>query len=127
MSEEIAGARVLVIDDDAMVRAAMCDMFDLSGIPALSAEDGTTGLALVQREGDRISLVVLDLTMPGLSGEQTFRRIRATAPKLPIILSSGHDKDHALVPFAGENVAGYLQKPYALAEMVALVRSLLQK
>lgn len=89
MSEETIAVRVLVIDDQDPVREAMCDMLDLEGIPFLSAEDGAAGVAFVEQHGDGIGLVILDLTMPGLSGEETFRRIRATAPGLPIIVSSG--------------------------------------
>ena len=125
MSEEKSGRRVLVIDDEVLVRDAMCDMLGLESIPFFSAEDGAVGLSLIEQHGDRIGLVILDLTMPGLSGEETFRKIRATAPELAIVLSSGHDEAEALAPFEGESVAGYLQKPYALSDMVELVRKLL--
>ena len=125
MSEEMAGARVLVIDDEKLVRDAMCEMLELEGIPFVSASDGAEGLTSVEQHGDRVGLVVLDLTMPGLSGQETFLRIRAIAPGLPIVLSSGHDEARALAPLEGENVAGYLQKPYPLSQMVDLVRKLL--
>ena len=125
MSEQIPAARVLVVDDEDLVRDAMCDMLDLEGIPFLSAEDGAAGVALVERHADGIGLVILDLTMPGLSGEETFRKIRARAPGLSIVLSSGRDRATALAPLANEAVAGYLQKPYSLSEMVGLVRRLM--
>ena len=125
MSEETAAARVLVIDDEDLVRDAMCDMLDLEGIPFLSAEDGAAGIALVEQHGDGIGLVILDLMMPGLSGEETFRKIRAKAPGLPIVLSSGRDRAHALAPLENEAVTDYLQKPYALSDMVGLVRKLM--
>ena len=125
MSEEMAGARVLVIDDEKLVRDAICEMLELEGIPFVSAADGAAGLASFEQHGDRVGLVVLDLTMPGLSGQETFLKIRAIAPGLPIVLSSGHDEAQALAPLEGENVAGYLQKPYPLSQMVDLVRKLL--
>ena len=125
MSEDAAAARVLVIDDEDLVRDVMCDMLDVEGIPFLSVGNGSAGVALVEQHGDDIGLVILDLKMPGLSGEETFRRIRATAPGLPIVLSSGHDKAEALAPLADEIVAGYLQKPYALSDMVVLVCKLM--
>jgi len=125
MSEETIAGRVLVIDDEDLVRDAICDMLDLEAIPFLSAEDGAAGVAFVEQHGDGIGLVILDLTMPGLSGEETFRRIRATAPGLPIVVSSGHDRAAALAPLEDENVADYLQKPYALSDMVGLVRKLM--
>jgi len=124
-SEEMAGARVLIIDDEHLVREAMCEMLEFEGIPCISAADGAAGVASVEQQGDGVGLVILDLTMPGLSGPETFRKIRAIAPVLPIVLSSGHDEAQALGPLEGENVAGYLQKPYPLSHMVDLVRKLL--
>ena len=125
MSEDTAAARVLVIDDEDVVRDVMCDMLEAEGMPCLSVGNGAAGVALVERHGDGIGLVILDLMMPGLSGEETFRKIRATAPGLPIVLSSGHDRAAALAPLEDETVAGYLQKPYPLSEMVVLVRKLM--
>ena len=124
MSAAAAG-RVLLIEDDETVRFAICDMLDLEGIPCLAAEEGSRGVALAREHGGAIGVVVLDLQMPGMSGEETFRALRALAPELPIVLSSGHEEAHALGGFEDESVAGYLKKPYPLSEMVALVRHLL--
>ena len=87
----------------------------------LAAPDGKTGLALYREHQAEISLVLLDLSMPGISGEETFRQLRALDPRVRVILSSGYDESEVSARFAGQALTGFLQKPYRMADLAAAI------
>jgi CheY-like chemotaxis protein len=62
-------------------------------------------------------LVLLDLTMPGLEGQEVFRQIRHLRPEVPVVLMSGYNEQEAVAHFTGKNLAGFLQKPFTLEEL----------
>ena len=75
----------------------------------------------IPRAPDRVSLVLLDLTMPVMSGEQTLRELQTIRPTVRVLLTSGYNEVEAMQRFAGKGLAGFIQKPYtslALAEKV---------
>lgn len=120
-----AGA-VLVIDDERDVREAVGDILAQENIPVLTAPGGEAGLALYQERRDEIALVLLDLTMPGMSGEDTFRALRRRDPEIQVILSSGYNKVEATRRFLGKGLAGFMQKPYSAQRLVHEVKQRLQ-
>jgi DNA-binding NtrC family response regulator len=89
------------------------------GLEVLVAGDGERGLELVDEDGDGIDVVLLDLSMPGLSGEETFIRLSRKAPDLPVVLSSGYDHAEAMRRFEGRTPAGFIQKPYRPEQLLA--------
>ncbi len=66
--------------------------------------------------------VVLDMTMPNLNGEETFRRLRRLRPSLPVLLSSGYNEQEATSRFTGKGLAGFLQKPYRAQDLIEHVK-----
>ncbi len=107
---------VLLIDDEDGVRAVADQMFRTFGLKTLTAADGAEGLDLFQRHQASIALVLLDLTMPRMSGEETLRAIRALAPHLPVILMSGYNQS-AVPELATDDRVSFLQKPFSLAAL----------
>ena len=71
---------------------------------------------------DQIALVLLDLTMPVMSGEEAFHRLRAIRPDVAILLTSGYDEATALEAFSRVHVSGFLKKPYTGEELAEAVR-----
>ncbi len=116
---------ILVVDDEQIVRSLARHALERYGYSVLLAEDGGRGLDLFRREADRIRCVVLDLTMPVLSGEETLTRMKAVRTDIPIILSSGFNEVQAVRRFEGKGLAGFLQKPYKAAGLVETVRRVL--
>ena len=106
----------LLIDDEEGVRAVAEQMFAAFGLKTLVAADGIEGLELFNRHKDDISLVLLDLTMPRMSGEETLGRIRAIAPRLPVILTSGYNES-AVTQLGADEYVSFLQKPFSLAAL----------
>ncbi len=123
--EEDAGAlprdrrlRLLVIDDEEVVREMVAEVLEHEGLDVLVAGDGERGLELFGERGDGIDVVLLDLSMPGLSGEETFARLSERA-EVPVVLSSGYDHAEAMRRFEGRAPAGFIQKPYRPEQLLA--------
>jgi CheY-like chemotaxis protein/two-component sensor histidine kinase len=113
---------VLVIDDEAAVREAVNDILSDLGLEVIAAPNGESGLSLFQERSEEIELVLLDLSMPGLSGEDTFRALREIAPNVRVILSSGYNEAEATRRFVGKGLAGFLQKPYDINALISKVQ-----
>jgi signal transduction histidine kinase len=118
-----ASARtVLVVDDEAMVRDAVVAILTSEGVPVKSARNTDEAAQILRSGGLDIGLVILDFSMPGMSGAQAYPLFRAIVPGLPVVLSSGFTEEEALHRFSGFDLAGFLQKPYRPADLMAHVR-----
>ena len=108
----MSGHTILVIDDEQPVRAAVTDILEDSGLIVITAEDGEAGVGVYRERQAAIDLVVLDLSMPGQSGEETLRQLRDFNPQVRVILSSGYDRAEVAQRFADQAYSGFIQKPY---------------
>ena len=115
---------VLVIDDEDYMLEVVRDTLATRGHESLLALSGEQGLNLMGLHGDRIDLVLLDLTMPGLGGVETFRRLRSVAPGVPVVISSGFAKEEAVAQMRDMDLTGFLQKPYSVADLLRVMESL---
>jgi signal transduction histidine kinase/CheY-like chemotaxis protein len=116
---------VLVVDDDAGVRTATSQLLALLGFQPVDAPDGPAALRALAARPD-VRLVVLDMTMPEMSGEEVFREVRRTRPDLPVVFTSGYDDDEARGRFGPEQRASFLAKPYTLSELSGTLRDVLE-
>jgi PAS domain S-box-containing protein len=108
---------VLVIDDEESVRKVAARMLKTLGFDVLAANDGEEGLRIYRAHSDSISCVLLDLTMPRMDGEETFRELRRIHPEACVILMSGFNEQEAGARFVGKGLAGFLQKPFTPEEL----------
>ena len=92
-------------------------MLATGGFDALLAEDGYEAVKVYRDRADEIRVVLLDLSMPGIDGEETYRRLRAIDPNVRVILSSGYNEQDTVSQFAGKGLASFIQKPYRMADM----------
>jgi two-component system cell cycle sensor histidine kinase/response regulator CckA len=99
---------VLVIDDEDLVRDVVARMIEDLGYAALTASDGATGLQLVANE--QVDAVLVDLTMPRMSGAEVISQLRKTRPDMPIILCTGYDRDRR----GPVDATAYLPKPFRI-------------
>ncbi len=116
------GLTVLVVDDEEAVRDLARAVLEHHGIEVLEAEDGESALALYAEAKDRVGLVLLDLTMPGLDGEETFHGLQRLRPAVRVVLSSGYNEQQATGRFGGLGLAGFLRKPYRAEQLLTMVR-----
>jgi len=113
---------VLLVDDDASVRETVVALLEGAGWRALAVPSGAAALDLY-RAGCRYGLVLLDLLMPGLSGAETFRALRALDPAVRVVVASGSRPGEPLRRMMAEGALGFLAKPFGLGELVAIVEA----
>lgn len=112
--------RVLIIDDEPNIREAIEVILDLSDVQTVSAGDGRSAVRRLGEDPASFGLVILDLTMPGLSGEETLSALRAIDRQIPIIITSGRPEHH-LDPAISALSQGYLRKPFAAEGLLGLL------
>jgi PAS domain S-box-containing protein len=117
---------VLVIDDEAIVRSVARQALEQAGFAVITAPDGAAGVDSFRQHAEEIRVVLLDMTMPGLSAEECFRILRGINDGVRIVLSSGYDETETTSRFAGYELGGFVQKPYRAAELVAKIREALE-
>ncbi len=116
---------VLVIDDEEAVRRTAKASLERRGYDIVLAENGVEGIQLFRALSGKISLVLLDLTMPGPGGEEVLRQIKTIRSETKVILSSGYNEVEVIQRFTGKGLAGFLQKPYTSAALVEKVSRVL--
>ena len=116
---------ILVIDDEKAVREAVADILELEGLSVLTAHNGESGVALYKEQQADIGMIILDLSMPGLTGQETLARLQAINPDVVILISSGYSGYEVTDMFADLNVTGLLQKPYNALHLINTVRKYL--
>jgi CheY-like chemotaxis protein len=92
-------------------------MLEGDGYRAFCVDRGEEALALLGREGDVIAGAVLDLTMPGMSGEETFEALRKIRPELPVLCCSGYGDEVGARWLEGKSRVAFLAKPFAITEL----------
>jgi two-component system, cell cycle sensor histidine kinase and response regulator CckA len=112
---------VLMIEDEEHIRIVFRDaMFD-EGVMVVGLPSGEEGMEFYRKHSAEINLVVLDLSLPGMSGEETFHLLRACNPQVKVVISSGFPIEDVRRKFDGTGVIGYLQKPYNYGTLIESV------
>jgi CheY-like chemotaxis protein len=109
---------VLVVDDEESVRKSTEAMLVCRGFDVLTAGDGEEALDMFRRNRERIVCVLLDLTMPKMSGAEVLAELRRMAPEVRVILTSGYPEEETMRRVAGQRVLGFVQKPSPIDEMI---------
>jgi two-component system cell cycle sensor histidine kinase/response regulator CckA len=104
---------VLIVDDEQTVRATAAQMIAFYGFTVKQAESGQQAIDFLRQRGSRFDLVLLDLTMPGMDGYATFTALRQLQPDQRIVVFSGYSAQDTKQRFAGQNLNGFLQKPFS--------------
>ena len=119
------GQTILIVDDEPfLVRTTGLILEDI-GYRALTALSGSEALAIFRQNRQRISLVLLDLSMSGMSGEQTFDGLREIAPDVRVLISSGHGVEGKVSALLERGCSGFIQKPFDVATLSAKLAELL--
>ena len=123
-SEWRGSGTILVVEDEEGVREVVERMLQDIGFETIGAEDGRHALDLMQELGERVTAVLLDLSMPRMGGAETFRRLREMKPDLPILMMSGYTEQVVAPQFSnsGPGTTGFLQKPFLAEDLIAVLR-----
>jgi len=115
----------LLIDDDAAVLELSCEVLRNAGMQVLTACDGPEGVNQVRTASSKIDVVLLDRTMPGLSGAETLEAIVALRSDIDVILVSGYSEERLQEELGTYDLAGYLEKPFLPETLLDCVRKVL--
>jgi DNA-binding NtrC family response regulator len=113
---------VLVVDDEASVRKLAKKALERDGFRVLLAENGRVAIEQYRLRRLEIQLVLLDLTMPEMDGEQTFRALREIDPAANVVITSGYDEESMNRGSFTKETAGFLPKPYTAKQLVKCAR-----
>lgn len=118
---------LLVVDDEPMVRLVVATVLAGRGFTVLEAENGHEAIQVFREHRSAIKAVLLDMSMPGMSGAETFREMHRINPDVPIMLLSGLNERDSFDRTGAEGPAGFLAKPFKPAALVEKVRQVLEE
>jgi CheY-like chemotaxis protein len=118
---------VLVVDDERELRDTAARILEHFGYSALVARDGRDAVEKFRAHADEIRVVLLDMTMPEMNGEEAFREMRSIRPDVRVVLTSGYDEVEATRRFTEKGVARFLQKPYTADELAEAIAAAARK
>ncbi len=121
-----ANGLVLVVDDEDMVREAMAEILGAAGLQVITAPNGPTGIHLFRQHEQELALVLLDLSMPGMSGEDVFYELRARNARIPVLLVSGYSEHEVMDRFVNKGLTGFIQKPFTTESLLQQIHPHLQ-
>ena len=114
---------VLVIDDEPAVRQLAARVLEGYEFAVITAANGQEGIDLFREHTEDINLVILDLNMPRLDGEETFWELRQIKPDVKVILTSGYDEQEATSAFVGKGLAGFVAKPFLAHDLLKAIKA----
>src|SRR5450830_1817017 len=127
-SVDVRGGTVLVVEDEPIVCAVAQALLSRSGYTVLTAPDGASALNILQDRPVGIGLILLDMTMPGMTTDEVVQAIRALDSMVPILLNSGYTSNNIVKQMLEEgSVQGFLGKPYKLQELLSTIDQLMKR
>ena len=125
MSNQELGPTLLIVDDDDMVREAIQRMLLQLGYQTIAASSGEEALEIYESSQTPIGAVILDVTMPGLSGIQTFHRLREIDTQVRVIVSTGDPYSPAVAEIEAQNLTNVIAKPFQAEELARAIQQAL--
>jgi PAS domain S-box-containing protein len=112
---------ILIVEDEEALRQPSSTILRRAGYSVIEAGDGTTALELIRARQNRISVLVLDVTLPGASSREVFEEARRLRPDMKVIVTSAYNEVTAAASLAGR-VENFIRKPYRLDDLLGLIR-----
>jgi CheY-like chemotaxis protein len=119
--------RIMVVDDEPAARVLARRIFSEAGFDVVTAQSGFECLNFFRREPRGFDLILLDLSMPFMDGEETFARLRGISPDVVVLLSTGFMAQDRVDRMLAAGMAGFIRKPHKPDELLAHVQATLEK
>ena len=113
------------MDDDESIRMLGKATLEQVGIKVITANDGMEAVDIFKKHADEINLILMDMTMPRLNGDEAFKQIHQYRSDVKVILSSGYSEQDATQKFSRSALGGFLQKPYRPEDLIIKVKDIL--
>jgi two-component system, cell cycle sensor histidine kinase and response regulator CckA len=114
---------VLLVEDEEPLRLAVAKMLRKGGFTVLEAGDGRAAVDLFQANETVVDVVLLDMTLPRMSGKEVFVELRRIRPEMKVILTTAYSEDTALLNVGEQRPWRFIRKPYGLAQLAELLRT----
>lgn len=122
----VIGGEVLLIDDETVVREIGSEMLQVMGLPCITAENGEEGIRLFKKSKDKIAVVILDVEMPGICGNQVYEILREMKPDVKILLISGYARSYLEAKYFKRKLEHFMPKPFQLEQLSKKLKSLVE-
>ena len=119
----ITNRTILLIDDEPQIRRVLRTSFTAQGANVLDVQSGEEALDVLREH--TVDVILLDMSMPGMTGSETLKRLKDASPEVPVIVCSGYVEAEVQREFDGHKLAGILQKPFTAYQLVERVGSIL--
>lgn len=120
-----AGKTILLVDDEDMIWDVITDMLQGMGYHVILAGDGQEAVDVYRANADAIDLVILDMLMPNMNGQEAFTILRTINPKAKVLLSSGYVSDTSVQDVLRAGASGFLRKPYRMTQLAEVIQNIL--
>lgn len=120
----IRNKTILIIDDENVVRKTITKILEKEGASVLIAENGKQGVELYKEKSDSIDLVLLDMIMPIMDGEECFIKLKEINPNIKVIVASGYSKGGKIEKMESLGLSGFIAKPYKKVEILNTISEL---
>ena len=117
---------VLLVDDEEKIRNTCKDNLIMLGYSVITAESGARAIEIYKERADKIDVVVLDMIMPGLSGKDTYERLKQINPKIKVLLASGYTMEERTGEILDEGCNAFIQKPFKIEQLSMMIREILE-
>ncbi|MBN2641091.1 MAG: response regulator, partial [Victivallales bacterium] len=121
------GGKILVIDDEEVIRTVLERVLNEFGYETLLASNGKEGVALFKEHFREIKLVILDMLMPVMNGDECFMQLKTIDPGVKVIVASGFASDTAFARMKREGANGFLRKPFKNEDLSNLISKTLKE
>ena len=118
---------VLIVDDTKAILDVTTKMFERNGFQVLQAESGNQAIDIYKEYGSKIDLILLDLVMPDMEGDEVFDKIKKLSPDIKVLISSGHNFNDRVNEMLSRGCEGFIQKPYDSKELFKKIGEVLEK
>ena len=123
----VAGSgRILVVDDEEVVRSVAAEFLNVLGYDVVTAADGREALEIYRNRGRDVDMVIVDMIMPRMGGRECYRALKALDPDVRVVLSTGYGFNVAAQEMLDEGMLGFIQKPYQMDQMSSVVADALR-
>ena len=118
---------ILLVDDEKLVLDVGVQLLEKLGYDVLEAKSGKKAISVYKEKKDKIDLVILDVIMPEMTGEETFYKLKKINPKVKTLLSSGYTINRKATEMMEKGCNGFIQKPFSMEALSQKIREILDK
>jgi DNA-binding NtrC family response regulator len=120
-------ATLLVVEDEALLRQALVKMLRKDGFEVFEAADGSSAIDLLRAVGDKIDVMLLDITMPGASSHEIVAEAAKARPNIGVILTSAYSQEMNTVAMSLPQIRSFIRKPFQFGDLVKTLRNTLSQ